>query len=194
MSLSQLFLLPVLLGVALNIGHVLGQTTIDCQRPPQLVDPALCCRDGGRDQVTEQCAQRILGAANGQKQGGPPSLDTAACLAECIMKSNKYIDEPQKLNLDNIRSDLSTKFSNDTAYVEAMTMAFSKCEPQSQRRLAMILQQQQQQQQPKCSPFSAIVLGCTYMEYFKNCPDHRWTQNAQCALAKAYVTQCGLGA
>jgi len=91
--------------------------------------------------------------------------------------------------------------------VEAMTMAYSKCEPQSQRRLAMILQQQQQQlqqqqslqqqpqqQQPRCSPFSAIVLGCTYMEYFKNCPDHRWTQNAQCALAKAYVTQCGLGA
>jgi len=82
-----------------------------------------------------------------------------------------------------------------------MTMAFSKCEPQSQRRLAMIMQQQQQvqqqktqQQQPRCSPFSAIVLGCTYMEYFKNCPDHRWTPNAQCTLAKAYVTQCGLGA
>ncbi|XP_016979454.1 uncharacterized protein LOC108044820 [Drosophila rhopaloa] len=197
MSPSQIFLISVLLGVALNTFQVFGQTTIDCQRPPQLVDPALCCRDGGRDQMSEQCAQRILGAASGQKQGGPPSLDTAACLAECILTSSKYIEEPQKLNLANIRSDLSAKFSNDTLYVEAMTMAYSKCEPQSQRRLAMFLQQQQQQtqQQPqRCSPFSAIVLGCTYMEYFKNCPDHRWTQNAQCALAKAYVTQCGLGA
>nr|XP_016928409.1 uncharacterized protein LOC108008977 [Drosophila suzukii] len=205
MSPSQVLLISVLLG--LNSYHVFGQTTIDCQRPPQLVDPSLCCRDGGRDQVSEQCAQRILGAASGQKPGGPPSLDTAACLAECILTSSKYIEEPQKLSLANIRSDLSAKFSNDSVYVEAMTMAYSKCEPQSQRRLAMILQQQQQQlqqqqslkqqpqqQQPRCSPFSAIVLGCTYMEYFKNCPDHRWTQNAQCALAKAYVTQCGLGA
>ncbi|XP_017038831.1 uncharacterized protein LOC108086434 [Drosophila ficusphila] len=199
MSPSQVLLISVLLGVSLNTLPVFGQTTIDCQRPPQLVDPALCCRDGGRDQVSEQCAQRILGAVNGQKPGGPPSLDTAACLAECILTTSKYIEEPQKLNLDNIRSDLSARFSNDSVYVETMTMAFSKCEPQSQRRLAMILQQQSQQQQgqqqkPRCSPFSAIMLGCTYMEYFKNCPDHRWTQNAQCALAKAYVTQCGLGA
>jgi len=28
--------------------------------------------------VSEQCVQRILGAASGQKPGGPPSLDTAA--------------------------------------------------------------------------------------------------------------------
>ncbi|XP_017068945.1 uncharacterized protein LOC108106428 [Drosophila eugracilis] len=192
MSPSLVFVILVLLG--LNTYQVFSQTTIDCQRPPQLVDPALCCRDGGRDQVAEQCAQRILGTANGQKPGGPPSLETAACLAECILTSSKYIEEPQKLNLANIRSDLSAKFSNDSAYVDAMTMAYSKCEPQSQRRLAMIQQQQSQQQQQRCSPFSAIVLGCTYMEYFKNCPDHRWTQNAQCALAKAYVTQCGLGA
>ncbi|XP_043644779.1 uncharacterized protein LOC122614294 [Drosophila teissieri] len=201
MSPSQLLVIFALLN--LNTRLVFGQTTIDCQRPPQLVDPALCCKDGGRDQVSEQCTQRILGTANGQKAGAPPSLDTAACLAECILTSSKYIDGPQTLNLANIRSDLSAKFSNDTLYVETMTMAYSKCEPQSQRRLAVIMQQQQQaqqqqqqpqQQQPRCSPFSAIVLGCTYMEYFKNCPAHRWTQNAQCALAKAYVTQCGLGA
>nr|XP_017027425.1 uncharacterized protein LOC108078234 [Drosophila kikkawai] len=200
MSPIQTLLISVCLGFVTQIS---GQTAIDCQRPPQLVDPALCCKDGGRDQLVDQCAQRILGAA--KTTGGPPSIDSAACLAECILKSSKYLEDPQKLNLNNIRSDLSAKFSNDSVYVEAMTMAFSKCEPQSQRRLAMILQQQQQQQQQaqqqnqqasqqRCSPFSAIVLGCTYMEYFKNCPEHRWTQNAQCALAKAYVTQCGLGA
>ncbi|KAH8373009.1 hypothetical protein KR009_010150 [Drosophila setifemur] len=219
MSLSQILLISVLFVVMLNSRQVLGQTTINCQRPPQLVDPALCCKDGGRDQVAEQCAQKILGAPNGQKTAGPPSLETAAvrfidqmfeimklksslcsiqCLAECILTSAQYIQEPQKLRLDTIRSDLSAKFSNDSAYVEAMTMAFSKCEPQSQRRLATVLQQQQiqqpQQQQPRCSPFSAIVLGCTYMEYFKNCPEHRWTQSPECALAKSYVTQCGLGA
>ncbi|KAH8380823.1 hypothetical protein KR200_001696 [Drosophila serrata] len=199
MSPTQTLLISICLGL---VTQVLGQTTIDCQRPPQLVDPALCCKDGGRDQLVDQCAQRILGTA--KNNGGPPSIDSAACLAECILTSSKYLEEPQKLNLNNIRSDLSAKFSNDSVYVEAMTMAFSKCEPQSQRRLAVILQQQQQQQQAqqkpqqapqqRCSPFSAIVLGCTYMEYFKNCPEHRWTQNAQCSLAKAYVTQCGLGA
>ncbi|KAH8321492.1 uncharacterized protein Obp47b [Drosophila bipectinata] len=197
MSPSQILLISVLLGVTLYSQQVVGQAAINCQRPPQLVDPALCCKDGGRDQVADQCAQKILGAGNGQKPAGPPSLETAACLAECILTTSNYIEGSQKLQLENIRSDLSAKFSNDSGFVEAMTMAYSKCEPQSQRRLAVImqqLQQQQPQQQQRCSPFSAIVLGCTYMEYFKNCPDHRWTQNAECALAKAYVTQCGLGA
>lgn len=84
------------------------------------------------------------------------------------------------------------RFANDTGFVEAMTNAYTKCEPQSKRRLAMI--QQMNPQQPKCSPFAAIVLGCTYMEYFKNCPAHRWTESAECTLAKTFVTQCGLGA
>jgi len=108
------------------------------------------------------------------------------------LTTSKYKQAPKQLNLEAIRSDLSMKFSNDSAYVEAMTAAYTKCEPQSQRRLAAI--QQLNPQQPKCSPFAAIVLGCTYMEYFKNCPAHRWTQNAECALAKTFVTQCGLGA
>lgn len=97
-----------------------------------------------------------------------------------------------QLNLDVIRKDLSMKFSNDSGFVEAMTTAYSKCEPQSKRRLAVILQMNPKQ--PKCSPFAAIVLGCTYMEYFKNCPAHRWTESAECSLAKSFVTQCGLGA
>ncbi|XP_034650772.1 uncharacterized protein LOC117890182 [Drosophila subobscura] len=187
MSSSHILIVSVVLAVALSIPCVLGQT-IDCQRPPRLVDPSLCCRDGGRDQIADKCVQRIIG--EGVKTG-MPSLETSTCLAECILTTSQYIQDPQKLHLDNIRSNLSAKFSNDTAYVEAMTAAFTKCEPQSQRRLAAI---QQSQPQHKCSPFSAIVLGCTYMEYFKNCPEHRWTQNADCDLAKTYVTQCGLGA
>lgn len=97
-----------------------------------------------------------------------------------------------QLNMDVIRNDLSMKFSNDSGFVEAMTTAYTKCEPQSKRRLAVILQMNPKQ--PKCSPFAAIVLGCTYMEYFKNCPAHRWTESAECSLAKSFVTQCGLGA
>ncbi|EDW02396.1 uncharacterized protein LOC6561182 [Drosophila grimshawi] len=170
---------------------VIGQT-IDCQRPPQLVDPSLCCRDGGRDQNAEKCAERIMRTANGQPNVAPPSLDAATCVAECILTTAQYKQHPTTLNLDVIRKDLAMKFSNDSAYVEAMTSAFAKCEPQSQRRLAAI--QQLNPQQPKCSPFAAIVLGCTFMEYFKNCPADRWTQSAECELAKTYVTQCGLGA
>ncbi|KAL7735604.1 hypothetical protein ACLKA6_009563 [Drosophila palustris] len=168
---------------------------IDCQRPPRLVDPALCCRDGGRDPIAENCARQFMGNGNGngQANNAPPSLEAATCLAECILTTSKYKQDANQLNLNVIRNDLSMKFANDSAYVEAMTNAFSKCEPQSQRRLAAI-QQLNVQQQPKCSPFSAIVLGCTYMEYFKNCPAQRWTQSAECALAKTFVTQCGLGA
>ncbi|KAH8280439.1 hypothetical protein KR018_007321 [Drosophila ironensis] len=205
MSYNQILLVSaVLLGVGLNSFRVLAQTTINCQRPPQLVDPALCCKDGGRDQVTEQCTQKILGAPTAQKLTRPPSLETAACLAECTLTTSNYIQQPQQVMVDTIRSDLTAKFSNDTDFVNAMTTAFQKCELQSQRRLAVIMQQMQrqqqerpqaqQQQQQSCSPFSAILLGCTYMEYFKNCPKDRWTPSAECALAKAYVTQCGLGA
>ncbi|XP_068145896.1 uncharacterized protein Obp47b [Drosophila tropicalis] len=184
MSASHLLILTCCLVLAQNVR---GQTQINCQRPPQLVDPSLCCRDGGRDQITEQCAQKIVGSAS----NAPPSIETATCLAECILTTSNYITEPQKINATNIRNSLSAKFS-DKEYVEAMSMAFTKCEPQAQQRLALI--QQQQRQQPKCSPFSAILLGCTYMEYFKNCPANRWTQSTECALAKTFVTQCGLGA
>lgn len=41
----------------------------------ELKDPARCCQDGGRDQIAEQCTQKIMG--NGQKNNGPPSLETA---------------------------------------------------------------------------------------------------------------------
>ncbi|XP_064547942.1 uncharacterized protein Obp47b [Drosophila montana] len=187
---SKHFLAFILVGLAYD-PFALGQN-IDCQRPPQLVDPALCCRDGGRDQIAEKCAEQVIGTANGQQNSGPPSIDAATCLADCILTTAQYKQEPKTLNLEVVRKDLSMKFSNDTAYVEAMTAAFTKCEPQAQRRLAAI--QQFNPKQPKCSPFAAIVLGCTYMEYFKNCPAQRWTQSAECELAKTFVTQCGLGA
>ncbi|XP_017868129.1 PREDICTED: uncharacterized protein LOC108617024 [Drosophila arizonae] len=174
--------------VLLGYGSIAYGQTIDCQKPPPLLDPALCCRDGGRDQIAEKCTEKVVGTANGQQNNGPPTLDTATCLADCILTTSQYKREPKSLNLEHIRNDLTAKFPNDTLYVEAMTAAFTKCEPEAQRRLAAI--QQFNPKQPKCSPFSAIVLGCTYMEYFKNCPSHRWTQSPQCVMAKTFVTQC----
>ncbi|XP_062132159.1 uncharacterized protein LOC133842884 [Drosophila sulfurigaster albostrigata] len=188
--MSAIHIIGTFILLTLN-SFVFGQT-IDCQRPPKLVDPATCCRDGGRDQIAENCALQIMGANNGQQNNGPPSMDAATCLAECILTTSKYQQAPKQLNLAHIRNDLTMKFSNDSAFVEALTAAYAKCEPQSQRRLTAI--QQMSPQQPKCSPFAAIVLGCAYMEYFKNCPTDRWTQSADCALAKTFVTQCGLGA
>lgn len=40
-----------------------------------LKDPARCCQDGGRDQIAEQCTQKIMG--NGQQINGPPTLEAA---------------------------------------------------------------------------------------------------------------------
>ncbi|XP_030387593.1 uncharacterized protein LOC115634153 [Scaptodrosophila lebanonensis] len=200
MNASLLIVSCVLLAV-MSIPKIVLSQTIDCRKPPQLVDPARCCQDGGRDQVTEKCAQRV--GINGQSNGGPPTLEAATCLAQCILTDSRYLQQPQSLNLKIIREDLTKKYFNDTAYVEAMVTAFAKCEPQAQQKLVALQQLQfgsaasqfsQNQQQPQCSPFSAMLLGCTYMEYFKNCPSHRWTENNDCALAKAFVTQCALGA
>lgn len=79
-----------------------------------------------------------------------------------------------------------------------MVESYKKCEPSVQRKLQafkqMPLPPHLAAQNVGCSPFGGMLLGCTYMEYFKNCPAHRWTNNAQCALAKQFVMQCGLGA
>ncbi|XP_053965408.1 uncharacterized protein LOC128867867 isoform X1 [Anastrepha ludens] len=169
---------------------------IDCQRPPRLVDPSLCCKDGGRDRTTEACAQRM--GIGGQHNNGPPTVEKATCFAECILKETQYMQVPEKLNYDAMRAHLQNKFSNDSAYVETMMQAYRKCEPVVQQKLQVFKQTPLRggaaALRRGCSPYSGMLLGCSYMEYFKNCPAHRWTDNEQCALAKQFVTQCGLGA
>ncbi|KAI8127369.1 hypothetical protein FF38_07479 [Lucilia cuprina] len=167
---------------------------IDCQRPPQLVDPAQCCLDGGRDEVTEACARRM--GITGQASDAPPTVETATCLAECILTEAKYMQKPESLDLSVIQTDLQTKFANDTIYANTMADAFRKCQPNAQRKMKAFKQIPlgNAALQRGCSPFAGMVLGCTYMEYFKNCPAHRWTESAECNLAKQFVTQCALGA
>ncbi|XP_037949185.1 uncharacterized protein LOC119686211 [Teleopsis dalmanni] len=167
---------------------------IDCQRPPQLIDPSLCCKDGGRDEITENCAKRM--GITGQPSDPAPTVETATCLAECIITESKYMQKPEQLEFDNIRNDLYTKFNNDTIYAEAMLKSFQRCQPNAVRKMQAFRQMPlgNAAVQRGCSPYASILLGCTYMEYFKNCPAHRWTENADCALAKQFVVQCALGA
>ncbi|XP_005186920.1 uncharacterized protein LOC101898675 [Musca domestica] len=167
---------------------------IDCQRPPQLVDPATCCKDGGRDDVTEKCALRM--GITGQPTDPQPSVATATCLAQCILTESKYMNTADSIDLTAIRTDLQTKFSNDSEYANVMFEAFRKCQPNTERKLQAFKQLPMGRSilQRGCSPFAGMLLGCTYMEYFKNCPAHRWTESAECSLAKQFVTQCSLGA
>lgn len=118
------------------------------------------------------------------------------CLAECILTEARYMQQSESLNFDNIRADLQTKFNNDSLYTVTMLESFRKCLPNAQRKMQAYKQMPMANSQLKrgCSPFAGMLLGCTYMEYFKNCPAHRWTENPQCALAKQFVTQCALGA
>lgn len=106
------------------------------------------------------------------------------------------MQKPETLDLDAIRADLFAKFSNDTIYADTMAEAFKNCQPNAQRKMKAFKQMPlgNEALQRGCSPFAGIVLGCTYMEYFKNCPANRWTENAECNLAKQFVTQCSLGA
>ncbi|XP_036344368.1 uncharacterized protein LOC118753727 [Rhagoletis pomonella] len=167
----------------------------DCQRPPRLVDPTLCCKDGGYDQTTEVCGKRmgIIGKGN----HGPPTVEKATCFAECILRELHYIQEPEKLNYETMQTDMQAKYGNDTVFVDTMMGAFRKCEPDVQQKLQafkqMTLLGAAAALRRGCSPFSGMLLGCTYMEYFKNCPAHRWTETKECALAKRFVTQCALG-
>ncbi|XP_067633909.1 uncharacterized protein Obp47b isoform X2 [Eurosta solidaginis] len=158
-------------------------------------DPTLCCKNGGRDQSIESCAQRM--GMMDQGNNAPPTMETATCFAECILKQLKYMEEPEKLNFESIQTQLQSKHSNDTVYVDTMMNAYHSCEPVVHEKIKIL------QKIPLggaaafrrgCSPFSGMMLGCTYMEYFKNCPAHHWTENEQCALAKRFVTQCSLGA
>ena len=104
--------------------------------------------------------------------------------------------KPERLEISNIKADLYDKFSNDTIYAETMSEAFRRCQPTAQRKMEALKQIPlgNAALERACSPFAGMVLGCAYMEYFKNCPVHRWTENAECAMAKQFVTQCALGA
>lgn len=117
-------------------------------------------------------------------------------MAQCILTESKYLSAPESLDLAAIQTDLQTKFSNDSQYVEAMVQAFRKCQPNTERKLQAFKQMPMGRSalQRGCSPFAGMLLGCTYMEYFKNCPAHRWTESPECSLAKQFVTQCSLGA
>ncbi|XP_075169796.1 uncharacterized protein LOC142241852 [Haematobia irritans] len=174
--------------------QIITAEVIDCQRPPQLVDPATCCKDGGRDEVTEKCALRM--GITGQPTDPQPSVETATCLAQCILTESKYMPQMEILDLEAIRNDLQTKFSNDSLYAETMVEAFRKCQPNTMKKLQAFKQMPlgRSALQRGCSPFAGMLLGCTYMEYFKNCPAHRWTESPQCSLAKQFVMQCSLGA
>ncbi|XP_013110106.1 uncharacterized protein LOC106088938 [Stomoxys calcitrans] len=185
----------VLSFIVFSLCHqIITADVIDCQRPPQLVDPATCCKDGGRDEVTEKCALRM--GITGQPTDPQPSVETATCLAQCILTESKYMPQVENLDLDAIRTDLQAKFSNDSAYAETMVEAFRKCQPNTLKKLQAFKQMPMGRAslQRGCSPFAGMLLGCAYMEYFKNCPAHRWTENPECKLAKQFVMQCSLGA
>lgn len=56
-------------------------------------DPAQCCKDGGRDQTVEACAQR-MGLAS-QRGNGPPTVEAATVSSGrkkfCYIKYTKYL-------------------------------------------------------------------------------------------------------
>ncbi|XP_054090142.1 uncharacterized protein LOC105209254 [Zeugodacus cucurbitae] len=169
---------------------------IDCRRPPQLVQPNLCCKGGDSVPSLKTCAQRL--GVNLEDQTGAIPLQTAACFAECIVKESQYITEPEKVNFEALQTYLQTKSDNDTTYVDTMMTAYKKCELAAQQRMQMFQQIPYGggaiAQRRICSPFYGILLSCVHMEYFMNCPAQRWNENEECALAKQFVKQCTVGA
>ncbi|XP_018803955.1 PREDICTED: uncharacterized protein LOC108978251 [Bactrocera latifrons] len=167
---------------------------IDCRRPPQLVQPSLCCKNEERAAVMETCAQRL--GLSFEKQKGATALEDVTCFAECIVKELQHLSAPEKINFEAVQKYLQTKSGNDTTYVDTMLTAYRKCVSVAQQRMQVIKQHSLGGgvfALRSCSPFSGILLSCVHMEYFMNCPANRWTDNAECALAKQFVTQCAIG-
>nr|QIS77197.1 OBP4 [Episyrphus balteatus] len=178
----------VLLSVIIN--NILA-VNIDCNRPPPLVDPQMCCTDGGRDEVSEKCAKRFdISDTHSQAR---MNIETATCLAECVLTESNYLIG-QDLNIAAIQADLQEKFPQDPGYVEAMIKSYQKCTPIAQRKLEELRRSPLGSIafQRKCSPFSGIILGCTYTEYFHNCPAKHWNASEQCEIAKAFLQKCSV--
>lgn len=100
---------------------------------------------------------------------------------------------PEKINFEAVQNYLQSKSGNDTTYVDTMMAAYRKCESVAQQRMQVIREMSfggGALAQRQCSLFSGILLSCVHMEFFMNCPAHRWTDNEECALAKQFVTQC----
>ncbi|KAL5286323.1 Obp47b family protein [Megaselia abdita] len=160
---------------------------INCNQPPPMVDPHTCCQDGGRDEVADVCAEKW-----GIKENTPPDMETAACLADCILKETSFSDGT-KLNNQQIRLHLRGKFSNDTDYTDAMIASFERCGPAAAHKMEELRKMpfgETMLARNKCTPYAGLVLGCTYMEYFKNCPASKWTSSRECNMAKEYVKKC----
>lgn len=111
-----------------------------------------------------------------------------------------------------IKGDLQRKFATDPDYISVMEAAFSKCgsvgkkhalkvnksayntatfSSLAQRQLAA-MQNAMPPGSPKrgCSPLSGLILGCSYKEFFENCPASKWTSNAECNAVQAYMKKC----
>uniref|UniRef100_T1H0V8 OBP47-like domain-containing protein n=1 Tax=Megaselia scalaris TaxID=36166 RepID=T1H0V8_MEGSC len=74
-----------------------------------------------------------------------------------------------------------------------MIASFEKCGPAAAQRIEewkKISAVNPSLMKRKCSPYAGLVLGCTYMEYFKICPESKWTSSKECNKAREFVKQC----
>ncbi|XP_055920659.1 uncharacterized protein LOC129952205 [Eupeodes corollae] len=185
-------LLTFLFSVILNNTFAMDMD-IDCNRPPPLVDPQTCCTDGGRDEVSEKCAQKFGISLSDKLAQARMNIETATCVAECVLTESKYL-VGQNLNIAAIKADMIDKFPEDPGYVEAMIKSYQKCTPIAQQKLEELRKSPLGgiAFQRKCSPLSGIILGCTYTQYFHNCPARHWNPSEQCEIAKQFLQKCSV--
>ncbi|CAD7078043.1 unnamed protein product [Hermetia illucens] len=172
----------------------LAQEAVDCTKPPPFVNPHHCCKDPPPSEIAQKCSTKLGVPLRTDKapdmEHQQPDIGAITCFAECVLTESKYLNDG-KLDMAAIKGDLQRKFATDPDYISVMEAAFSKCGSVAQRQLAA-MQNAMPPGSPKrgCSPLSGLILGCSYKEFFENCPASKWTSNAECNAVQAYMKKC----
>ncbi|XP_055387463.1 general odorant-binding protein 66-like [Condylostylus longicornis] len=175
------------------IQNTLGASS-ECSSPPPMVDPHACCLDPGPNAIAKSCAKLYGLPVPGEApnlNAPPPSIDSTVCFAECIMKESKFLKNGV-FDVNAMTTSIKNEFKNDTNYANVMIKAFTVCSETASKKFEALkkLPIAENIMKSRCDPIPGVILGCTYTEYFKNCPSDRWVLHPMCEAAKKYVRNC----
>lgn len=110
------------------------------------------------------------------------------------MNSTKTLQN-DKLNLVLLTQSISSQLASDQKWIPSVTAAINYCSDQVNFNAVKIkasLKGDQVNGKTICSSTSGFMLGCMFINEFRNCPEKTWNTNkdAKCNDLKDYFDQC----
>uniref|UniRef100_W8C9N6 OBP47-like domain-containing protein n=1 Tax=Ceratitis capitata TaxID=7213 RepID=W8C9N6_CERCA len=198
-------------------GHIkaddANNATVDCTKPPRFVPPHLCCPvpDLNTEELMEQCADYAklgpppppppMGNRGPPPRGGPHRHGPHhhPCLTECIFNQTGVLDATRELNVDKFSELLDTAVKDNEEMAAIMEESFETCSAKAAEFKVKIAEKAKdpgfaermaQHKSLNCSPLAAMIMACTSMETFKNCPTSSWNDSVECNTARDFVKAC----